>query len=58
MATAMKIQINDDANAIIVICLGLTNDASDNENDAATFAYDFGQIGPEARPFDKSWTSS
>ena len=50
-----KIQINDDANVVIVICLALTIDASENENIATTLTYDFGQIGPEARPFDKSW---
>jgi uncharacterized protein YxjI len=53
-----EIRINDDANIIIVICLALAIDASENENDSATVTYDFGQIGPEARPFDKSWQPS
>jgi len=50
--------MNDDANLIIVICLALTVDASENEDDAATVTFDFGNIGPEDRPCDKSWEPS
>jgi len=53
-----EIRMNDDANLIIVICLALTVDASENEDDAATVTFDFGNIGPEDRPCDKSWEPS
>jgi hypothetical protein len=47
--------MNDDANLLVVICLALTVDASENEGDTASVTYDFGNIGPEDRSFDKSW---
>jgi uncharacterized protein YxjI len=53
-----EIRMNDDANLIIVICLVLTVDASENEGDTATVTFDFGNIGPEDRPFDNSWEPS
>ncbi len=50
-----EIRMNNDANLFIVICMVLTIDASKNEGDRATFTYDFGRVGSEERPFDKSW---
>ena len=50
-----EILMNDDANLLVVICLALTVDASENEGDTASVTYDFGNIGPEDRSFDKSW---
>lgn len=50
-----EIRMNDDANLVIVVCLALTLDASENEDDAATVTIDFGNIGPEEKPFDESW---
>jgi hypothetical protein len=47
--------MNNDANLFIVICMVLTIDASKNEGDRANFTYDFGRVGSEERPFDKSW---
>ena len=52
------IRMNEDGNVIIVICLALTVDAAENENDRATVTFDFGNIGPEDRPFDESWEPS
>jgi hypothetical protein len=38
--------------------LGLTVDLTENERDEATVAFDFGNIGPEEKPFDESWEPS
>ncbi len=53
-----EIAMNDDANLIVVICLVLTVDASENEDNDSTITYDFGNVGPEGRPFDASWRPS
>jgi uncharacterized protein YxjI len=53
-----EILMNDDANLVVVICLALIVDASENEGDTASVTYDFGNIGPEDRPFDRSWEPS
>lgn len=49
------IRMNGDANVPLVICLALTVDNSENEDNGASVTYDFGNIGPEDRPFDESW---
>jgi len=53
-----EISMNSDANLVIIICLVLIVDVAENENDPATVTYDFGNIGPEDRPFDSSWEPS
>ena len=53
-----EILMNEDANLLVVVCLALIVDASENEGDTSSVTYDFGNIGPEARPFDKSWEPS
>jgi hypothetical protein len=53
-----EIAMNDDANLVVVICLVLTVDASENEDDNSTLTYDFGIVGPEEKPFDASWRPS
>ena len=52
------IQINTDANVLVVICMVLTVNTFTNDDDHATVTYDFGNIGPESRPFDTSWEPS
>ncbi len=37
-----------------MIYLALSVDASENQDDTASVTFDFGNIGPEARPFDRS----
>jgi len=51
------IRMNDDANILVIICLALTVDVSENDGDnsGSTVSIDLGNIGPEARPFDASW---
>jgi uncharacterized protein YxjI len=53
-----EILMNDDANLVVVICLALIVDASENEGHSASVTIDIGNIGPEDRPFDKSWVPS
>lgn len=53
-----EILMNDDANMLVVICMVLIIDAAEFENDNASVTYDVGEIGPEDRPFDKSWSPS
>ena len=48
-----EIQMNDDASLVIVICLALTVNDSENEDDDATVTYDLGNIA-EDRQFDRS----
>ena len=45
--------MNDDASLVIVICLALTVDDSEKEDDDATVTYDLGNIA-EDRQFDRS----
>jgi hypothetical protein len=52
------IQINTDANVLVVICMVLTVNTFTNDDDHATVTYDFGNIGPESRPFDTPWEPS
>ncbi len=48
-----EIRPNDDADLVVVICLALSVDASENQDDMASVTFDFGNIGPEDRPFEK-----
>ena len=52
------VRMNDDANVIVVVCMVLAIGSSENEDDTATVTLDFGNIGPEERPFDPSWEPS
>ena len=53
-----EIRMNRDANVVVVICMALTVDTSENEDDHDTVSIDFGNVGPEARRFDESWEPS
>jgi len=53
-----EIRLNADADLVVVICLALIVDASENQDDTASVTFDFGNIGPEDRPFDRSWEPS
>jgi hypothetical protein len=48
-----EIRLNDDADLVVVICLALSVDASENQDDTASVTFEFGNIGPEDRPFEK-----
>jgi uncharacterized protein YxjI len=48
------VRVNSDANLLVVICMVLVmNTSSENETSSVTF--DFGNVGPEERPFDQAW---
>ena len=49
-----EILIDQDANVLAVICMVLTINTSENE-DNETVTYDFGNVGPEGRPVDRTW---
>ena len=50
-------RINSDADVIVVTCMILTLNTADGEDDDdATVTINFGNIGPEERPFDASWS--
>lgn len=50
--------LNDDADPILVICMVLAIDSIESPDSNRTLTYDFGNVGPEDRPFDKSWAPS
>jgi uncharacterized protein YxjI len=50
-----EIRLNDDANLLVIVCMTLAIDSSEFDDDSSSATYDFGNIGPEARPFDSSW---
>jgi len=53
-----EVRMNDNANLLVVICMVLAIDSAVNDNDTATVTVDFGNVGPEERPFDRSWEPS
>lgn len=53
-----EIRMNDDANLIVIVCMTIAIDSSEFDDDPSTVTYDFGNISPEARPFDNSWEPS
>ena len=52
------VRINEGANDLVVICMVLTVNTTSNDDNTETVTYDFGNIGMEDRPFDKSWEPS
>jgi uncharacterized protein YxjI len=46
---------NTNANLIIIVCMMLAINTSDNDDRKEGVTYDFGSIGPEEKPFDESW---
>ncbi len=52
------IRMNAGADVVIVLCMVLAVNTSKEGGDKATITFDFGNIGPEDRPFDKSWEPS
>ena len=52
------IRMDADADVILIICMVLTVNTSENDDNDTTITVDFGNIGPEDRPFDESWDPS
>lgn len=54
-----EISLNDDADAIVIICMVLSiNSSEDDDDDSAGVTIDIGSVGPEDRPFDEHWQPS
>ena len=52
-----ELQMDSDADLILILCIVLTINSSEESNDNnAGITIDFGNIGPEDRPYDQSWT--
>jgi uncharacterized protein YxjI len=49
------VRMDADADLAIVLCLVLTVNSSENDDNDSSVTFDFGNLGPEDRPFDKSW---
>lgn len=49
------IQMDSDADLMVVVCMVLTINSEDYDDKQGTFTIDFGHIGPEARPLDQNW---
>jgi uncharacterized protein YxjI len=53
-----EISLNDDADVIVIICMVLAINTSEDDDNNATVTIDVGSIGPEERPFDDRWQPS
>jgi len=53
-----EISLNDDADAIVIICMVLAICTAEDDDDNASVTIDVGSIGPEERPFDERWLPS
>jgi len=53
-----EVLLNDDANPVLIICMALTIDVLESPTSGPGVTYDAGNIGPEERPFDRSWLPS
>ena len=51
---------NSSVNLPLILCMILSVDITENEdsNDSASISFDFGNIGPEEKPFDFLWKPS
>ncbi len=49
------VRINANADVLVVICMVLTLNTEEDDDDHETVTVDLGNIGPEERPFDRSW---
>lgn len=49
------VRMDSDADLIVVLCMVLTINTAEHDNDDSTVTIDFGSIGPQERPFDTEW---
>jgi uncharacterized protein YxjI len=50
-----EILMNADADLIVIVCMVLALNTSQDNDNKETVNIDFGNIGPEAKPFDEFW---
>jgi uncharacterized protein YxjI len=49
------IQMDADADVLVTMCIALTINTLEYDDDDNTVTIDFGSIGPEERPYDPTW---
>ncbi len=52
------VSLNDDADFVVLMCIVLAINTSENDDDDTTVTIDVGSIGPEEKPFDSRWQPS
>jgi len=52
------VSLNDDADLLVLMCIVLAINTSENDDDDTTVTIDIGSIGPEEKPFDSRWQPS
>lgn len=50
-----SISMNSDADMIVILCIVLTINATQDDDDDAGVTIDFGNVGPQERKFDEDW---
>jgi uncharacterized protein YxjI len=50
-----QIQVDADANTLLIVCMVITLNSLDDNDDHDTVTFDLGSIGPEERPYDPAW---
>jgi uncharacterized protein YxjI len=53
-----EISLNEDADAIVIICMVLAINSSEDDDNNTTVTIDLGSIGPEEKSFDERWQPS
>lgn len=53
-----SIRASNGVNIPVIISMVLAMNTAENDHDRSTVTYDFGNFGPQERPFDESWRPS
>lgn len=53
-----SIRASNGTNVPVIISMVLALNSAEDDDDRATVTFDFGNIGPEEQPFDRSWKPS
>jgi uncharacterized protein YxjI len=53
-----EISLNDDADLIVILCMVLAINTSEDDDNDTSVTIDLGSIGPEEKPFDERWQPS
>lgn len=52
------VRVDRGANLPLIVCMILTLNTAENDDDTETVTFDVGNIGPQERPFDQNWEPS
>jgi uncharacterized protein YxjI len=50
-----EIRMDSDVDALLIVCMVITLNSAEFDEDKETVSVDFGNIGPQGRKFDDSW---